>query len=200
MDLLKEEQKVTLFFQKDTVMVEMSCTIEKVYDDRLELNLPKYFMRYIEFLQVGKRLTAKAFSKLGTIDFNTVIISSPLEETFMVELDYNSVKLTPGTELPVISAVEPIEIFQGSETLYYKTFEISTDYVKFYSDRALEIESLIKGTIKLPKDYGTIKFEAIITEIDEIYENEYTVLYSMMTETDRQNLLYYMYMYTKDSD
>ena len=75
MDLFTEGQKLTLFFQKDTNMVEMTCTIDKVLDDRLALILPQYFMRYIEFLQVGKNLTAKAFSKIGTIDFNTVIIS-----------------------------------------------------------------------------------------------------------------------------
>ena len=75
MDLLTEEQKITLIFQKGATMVEMVCAIEKVFDDRLEITLPQYFMRYIELLQVGNRLTAKAFSKLGTIDFNTVIIS-----------------------------------------------------------------------------------------------------------------------------
>ena len=65
MDLFSEGQKLTLFFKKDSNMVEMTCAIEQVFDDRLSLLLPQYFMRYIDFLQVGAQLTAKAFSKLG---------------------------------------------------------------------------------------------------------------------------------------
>ena len=76
MDLLSKEQKITLFFQKNDNMVEITCIIDKIFDDRLDLVLPQYFMRYIEFLQVGSKLTAKAFTKLGTIDFNTIVISA----------------------------------------------------------------------------------------------------------------------------
>ena len=105
MDLLRIGQKLSIFFQKDEKIVEISCTVQKVFDDRLVIELPPYFMRYINFLEVGKRLTVKVFSKIGTLDFNTVIISSPLEEEFAVELDYNAMKLKEGDELPVINAV-----------------------------------------------------------------------------------------------
>ena len=110
MDLFTEGQRISLFFPKKQNMVEMVCNIEKVFNDRLNLVLPQYFMRYIENLQVGKKVTAKAFSKLGTVDFNTIIISSPLEETFTIEMDYNSIKLTPSEDTPFIKAVESLEI------------------------------------------------------------------------------------------
>ena len=106
MDLFTKGQKITLFFQKASNMVEIACEIEKVYDDRLVLALPQYFMRYIEFLQTNKKITAKAFSKFGTLDFNSVVITSPLEDNFCIELDYNSVKLTPGEDIPYIRAIE----------------------------------------------------------------------------------------------
>ena len=78
MELFVVGQRLTLFFQKNSSMVEMTCSIETIDSDRLGLLLPQYFMRYIEFLQVGKELTAKVFSKVGTVDFNTIVISSPL--------------------------------------------------------------------------------------------------------------------------
>ena len=89
MNLFLEGQKITLYFQKASNMVEMTCSIDKVMDDRLDLILPQYFMRYVEFLNVGNKVTAKAFSKFGTIDFNTIIISSPLEDTFTINPSYN---------------------------------------------------------------------------------------------------------------
>lgn len=200
MDLFTEGQKLTLFFQKNSNMVEMTCVVEKIYDDRLDLSLPQYFMRYIEFLNVGKRFTAKAFSKFGTIDFNTIVISSPLEETFTIEMDYNSIKLTPGSHMPVINTVEPIQIKKDEEIYNFKTFELSTELVKFNSDVKWPINTELNCTLILPKDYGIINFKATITEIDPIYDSEHTAVYTTMTEKDRQTLLFYMYMYSKDTD
>ena len=200
MNLLTEGQKLTLFFQKNNNMVEMSCTIEKVRDDRLDLVLPQYFMRYIQHLQVGKKLTAKVFSKLGTIDFNTVVILSPLEDTFTIELDYNSMKLNTGESLPVINAIEWLDIKFDEELLVVKTFELSTEYLKFYYDKQINLNTPINASLTLPKDYGIIKFKAIITEQDSIYKNEYKMVYTTMTEQDKQSLLYYMYMYSKNTD
>ncbi len=200
MDLLRKEQKVTLIFQKDNSMIEMVCSIENIYDDRLELNLPQYFMRYINYLQVGKRVTAKVFSKVGTIDFNTVIISSPLEEEFLIEFDYNAIKITPGAELPVVQAIEALELVSEEGAIVTKTFEISSDYIKFYSDKKFNLEDNLTGTLRLSKNYGKITFSGIITDHDAVYDNEYTLHFSTITEVDKQILLYYMYMYTKDSD
>lgn len=198
MNLFNEEQKIALNFVKENMLVEMICEIDKIHDDRMSLNLPQYFMRYIDYLQPGSAITAKVFSKLGTIDFNTVIITSPLEENFSIELDYNSIKLTPGEDLPVISAMENIDIIKNFEKINLKTFEISTEYIKFYSDNNFNLEESIDCILKLPKSYGEIDFKATITEIDEVYSNEYTANYTTMTENNRQTLLYYMYMYTKE--
>lgn len=200
MELFTEEQKITLYFQKESNMVEITCSIEKIYNDRLDLILPQYFMRYIEFLQVGKALTAKAFTKLGTVDFNSIVISSPLEDCFTIEMDYNSINLTPGDQIPVIKAVENLEIIKSDGLLRVKTFELSAEYVKFTSDKKIELEQEIDCVLSLPKDYGIINFKAVVSEIDPIYDNEYTANYITMTEAGRQAILYYMYMYTKDAD
>lgn len=199
MNLIKTDQKIALYFTKDEHMIEMTCLIKEVYDDRLVLEPPQYFMRYVELLQVGRELTAKIFSKVGTIDFNTVVISSPLEDVFEIELDYNALKLTEGSDIPVVSAVENLEIKKNNETYKVKTFELSTEFFRFYSDKKFEINDSLEFTIYFPKDYGIIKFKGIITEIDPIYDNEYTASYLTLTEGDRQVLLYYMYMYSADA-
>lgn len=200
MDLLSEGQKLNLYIQKSDSIVEMVCSIEHVFDDRLEVALPQYFMRYIEYLQTGCRLTAKAFSKLGTIDFNTVVISSPLEDNFAIELDYNAMKLTPSSEIPVVDAIEIMQINQPEGVQQFKTFEISTSYVKFYSDKKFKLSDIIEGSLILPKDYGIIKFKAVISEINAVFDNEFTAKFMIMSENDRQNLLYYMYIYSTNAD
>lgn len=199
MELIKIGQTVSLFFQKEEKLVEIVCTISKLYDDRMAVELPQYFMRYIGFLSAGKRLTAKVFSKLGTIDFNSVIISSPLEEEFILELDYNAMKLTPGEEIPVIGAIETLNIIKSDEIIKMRTFEISTEYIKFYGNKNFNIDDELNCELILPENYGTISFKATVTEKDPEYDNEYTASYYNMTEDDRQTLLYYMYVYANET-
>ena len=200
MDLLKIGQKISIFFQKDSNLVEMSCSIERIQDDRLVIALPPCFMRYINNLEVGKRLTLKVFSKVGTIDFNGIVISSPLEEDFCVELDYNAMKLTSSEQMPVIAAVETLNINLGETQINTKTFEIATEYLKFYSDKKFQVNDVLDCALVLPKNYGTIYFKGTLSEIDPVYEGEYTLSDFCMTEDDRQLLLYYMYMYSNDSE
>ena len=200
MDLIKKEQRVALIFPKEDKLVEVICTVNNVYYDRLELILPQYFMRYLNFLQVGCKLTAKIFSRVGTIDFNTVVIASPLEDSFLVELDYNSMKLNAGDEAPMINAVETLEVKKGENFYLAKTVEISTAYIKFYCDKKMKLEEFYEFNLFLPKGYGIINFKGVISEFDSVYDNEYTLRYSKLDEESVQKILYYMYMYTKDSD
>ena len=199
MDVFKTGQKLNIYFQKQSNMVEMSCSIAEVLDDRLVIELPQYFMRYIEYLEVGKRLTLKAFSKVGTLDFNAVVLSSPMEDNFSVELDYNAMKLTPSEEIPQINAVETLNIKIGESNINAKTFEIATESIKFYCDKSFSEGQQLDCVLVLPKEYGTIYFKATLTEIDPVYENEYTIADFCMTEDDRQTLLYYMYVYSNDA-
>lgn len=200
MDLLKKDQKLALIFPKESKLVEIICTISKLYDDRIELVLPQYFMRYIDHLQVGKKLTAKAFSKFGTVDFNTLIISSPLEDSFLIELDYNAIKLNSADTIPKIISTEKLEINVDNEVITLKTLEIGSDYLKFYSDKKFVLEQSLSCNLFLPADYGIINLRGIISEIDSVYDNEYTLRYSALAEDARQTILYYMYMYSKDFD
>ncbi len=200
MELLKQGQKLSILFQKEDAIVEIACTISQMLEDRIVIELPPYFMRYIEFLDVGCKLTIKVFSKIGTVDFNTIVISSPLEDEFSVELDYNAMKLTPGEEIPVIEAMETLNIIKDEREFKVSTFEISTTYLKFTCDYDLKEEDSFECELILPKDYGIIRFKGTVTYVDPVYDNEFTISYMSMIEEDRQALLYYMYLYSNNSD
>lgn len=200
MELLKAGQKLSIFFQKEDKLVEMACVISQVFEDRVVIELPQYFMRYIEFLEVGSKLTVKVFSKIGTVDFNTIVISSPLEDDFSVELDYNAMKLTPNEEIPVVNAVETLNITMDDERFFrVNTFELATEYLKFYSDYEFQLNDSFNCELILPKNYGRIRFRGTVIYVDPVYDNEFKINYENLVEEDRQNLLYYMYLYTNNS-
>lgn len=196
MELIQSGQKLSINIQKNNKLIEMIATINEVFDDRITIELPPYFMRYIEFLDVGKTLTVKIFSKLGTIDFNTVVISSPLEDNFSVELDYNAIKLTPDEEMQMVDAIETIRIKREDGYYNIKTTNISTEKIICISDIPLSVDETLTCELILPNDYGTIAFKATVINRDIVYDNEYTLSCYGINEEDRQTLLYYMYMYT----
>lgn len=198
MDLLQVGQKLSINIQTEDKLIEITGELAELYDDRLNIDLPQYFMRYIQYLEVGCNLTIKVFSKMGTIDFNAIVISSPLEDDFSVEFDSNAMRFTPKDEIPVIKAMENIVIKDPDAPVKTKTLEISTEYLKFYSDKEFHIHERYDCDLILPKDYGTISFRLTITAVDEKYTDEYKATYYYMNEKDRQNLLYYMYVYSSE--
>ena len=200
MELIQPDQKISINIQKDNKLIEILGTILKVYDDRIDVELPQYFMRYIECLDVGKPLTVKVFSKLGTIDFNTVVITSPLEDIFSVELDYNAIKFTPENEIPVVESIVKLKLKRKDDIITVNTLELSTEYITCSCDVQLNLEEKLDCELLLPEDYGTISFKANVIKQDIVYDNEYTLSCYGMNEYDRQTLLYYMYMYTIEYD
>ncbi len=196
MELIHSEQKISINIEKNDKLVEIIGTIKEVKDDRLIVDLPQYFMRYVEYLEVGKPLSIKIFSRLGTIDFNTVVITSPLESDFTIELDYNAMKLTPDSEVPEIDAIETLKLQKGDEDyMLVKTASISIEKMICISNNELELDKTFDCELILPKDYGIINFKATVTKRDIVYDNEYTLSCYGMDEENRQSLLYYMYMY-----
>ena len=201
MELIQSDQKLSINIQKGEKLIEIVGTILNVHDDRIDIELPQYFMRYIECLDVGKPLTVKVFSKLGTIDFNTVVITSPLEEVFSVELDYNAIKFTPESELPVVDSIVKLKLKRSdNDIVTVDTIELSTEYITCSCDIQLNIEEKLDCELLLPEDYGTISFKATVIKQDIVYDNEYTLSCYGMNEYDRQTLLYYMYMYMIEYD
>ena len=65
MDLFKIGQNLSLFIEDGSKLIEIRSTISGLLEDRMVVELPPYFMRYINFLQVGCKLTVKVFSKMG---------------------------------------------------------------------------------------------------------------------------------------
>ena len=200
MELIHSGQKLSINIYKGDNLVEIIGEVNDVLDDRMTVELPKYFMRYIEYLEVGKPLTVKIFSKMGTIDFNTVVITSPLEDNFTIELDYNAVKLTPDSEIKSVDAIETLKLKRNDNIITVKTSDISIDKIVCISSTELEVEQQFDCELILPGDYGTIIFKATVTKRDIVYDNEYTLSCYGMNEENRQSLLYYMYMYSLQYD
>ena len=82
----------------------------------------------------------------------------------------NSINLTTGDSIPVVKAVEYLQIEDGDSVKKVKTFELSTEYLKFYSDKTTlkgvkgkEVEYLISKEM-LNSLYGMTVYNPIKTQ------------------------------------
>ena len=144
-----------------------------------------------------------------TLDFDNLDIESKEELDIFDEkpleldsdYDINAVEVHISTQLTSQKIIQLMDTYPSlkritcPQSIYNR---ISPDYIGFYSDKKYKIGDNIDCVLNLPKDYGIIDFKATVSEIDPIYDTEYTAVYTTMTEQARQTLLYYMYIYSRD--
>ncbi len=194
MNLVREGQKLNLIFNKEDKTVEITCVIASVEFDRLIVELPKSFMRYIEFLATGCEVSVRVFSTAGILAFNSIIINGGLEDFFSIEYDENAVQMEPYTESPSVEEILELIIKDKSGKVYQaKTIEIGTKGLKFVCESKLELETIYDFTLLTNEEFGNIEFTGLINSYDEVFPEEYVMSYTKISGVDRQNILRFIY-------
>ncbi len=194
MNLVREGQKLNLIFNKGDKTVEITCVITNIEFDRLIVELPKSFMRYIEFLAAGCEVSVRVFSTAGILAFNSIIINGGLEDCFSIEYDENSVRMEPYTESPSAEEILDLIIKDKSGNVYQaKTIEIGTKGLKFVCENKLELETIYDFTLITNEEFGNIEFNGLINNYDEVFPEEYVMSYTKISGVDRQNILRFIY-------
>ena len=195
MNLVREGQKLNLIFNKGEKTVEITCVVSKVFYDRLVVDLPKSFMRYIEHLTSGCEVSVRVFSTAGLIAFNSVIINGGLEEQFTIEYDEDFVSMEHYSESPSVEEILEMTIKDLSEPamISAKTIEIGTKGMRFVSSSKLNIGSVYDFVLNIGEEFGTIEFSGLINSNDEVFPEEYEMSYTKISGEDRQNILRFIY-------
>lgn len=195
MNLVREGQKLNLIFNKGEKTVELTCIVSRVFYDRIVVELPKSFMRYIECLASGCEVSVRVFSTAGLLAFNSVIINGGLEDEFTIEYDDNNVKMEHYSESPSIEEILEMTIKDVKKSTQYsaKTIEIGTKGVKFVCKDKLELDSVYDFVLSVGDEFGNIEFSGIINSNDEVFPEEYEMSYTKISGDDRQNILRFIY-------
>ena len=195
MNLVREGQKLNLIFNKGDKTVEITCVVAGVEFDRLIVELPKSFMRYIEFLATGCEVSVRVFSTAGILAFNSIIINGGLEDFFSIEYDEDAVRMEPYTESPSVEEILDLMIKDKTGKVYTaKTIEIGTKGLKFVCEGSkLELETAYNFTLITNEEFGNIEFTGLINSYDEVFPEEYVMSYTKISGVDRQNILRFIY-------
>ena len=195
MSLVREGQKLNLIFSKDYKTVEITCVITEVLYDRLMLELPKSFMRYINYLSTGCEVSVRVFSTVGLLAFNSVIINGGLEDIFSIEYDEELVRMEPYADSDPVEEILEMKIKDVKNAISHsaKSIEIGARGVKFICESQLDLETVYDFVLMTDEEYGNIEFSGLINSVDPVFTNEYVMSYTKISGNDRQNILRFIY-------
>jgi c-di-GMP-binding flagellar brake protein YcgR len=84
---LEAGQKLIIRFKTSSVQTEsITCTVKWFEKDRVALVLPDTHKRFARVLPMGKELEAIIYTDAGVYVFDSIVINSPLEHDFVIEL------------------------------------------------------------------------------------------------------------------
>src|SRR5574344_618315 len=192
MDLFQVNQKTQIIFEAIDKVIEMDCYIEKIYYDRIALALPKAFSRYSDYLKVSKEIKIMVFSHAGIVSFDSIIITSPMENEFTVEYDPDSVKIQNARKSPRYPVSCELTIFRPLVgNIDTRLIDISARGVRFYSDFPLDAGTEFDCRVTLSEKAGKILFKGKVLDNKGLPTGVYRMIIDKIAYKDKQILLDY---------
>ena len=192
MGLFQENQKAKIIFEANDKIVEIDCYIEKIYYDRLKLELPKAASRYTPYLKTGKYLTINVFSRIGVLIQDSIVLTSPLEREFTVEYDKDAIRIENRRRIKRYSANCDLVIFRPLlGNIDTKIIDISTSGLRYYSDVPLEAGSEYDFKLILRPTEAKILFKGKILDNKGLPAGVYRMFINKISYKEKQMLLVY---------
>lgn len=189
MALFQENQKAKIIFEADNKIVEMDCYIEKIYYDRLILGLPKAADRYTPYLKAGNSIVVNVFSHAGVLVQDSVILTSPLEKSFTIEYDADSIRIENRRRTKRYSANCDLIIFRPLlGNIETQLIDISTRGLRYYSDVPVEAGSEYDCKVVLKPTSNSILFKGKILDNKGLPAGVYRMVISKIAYKDKQIL------------
>ena len=124
-------QKLTLRFKTYSFQtVTMSCTIKWAEDDRIALVLPEKYKHMKKNLYSGKELEAIVYTESGVYVFDSIIIASPLEHDFLIEIPPEKKRMQRRDYVRAYFGLN-LTLNKGSQKVETKTINIGGGGIRF---------------------------------------------------------------------
>lgn len=186
---LENGQKVRIKFNTHTISdIEISCTIKWYESDRVSLVFPEDQQQYIKDLPEGKEIEVVIYTNSGIFVFESIIINSPLESDFVIELPDEKKKVQ---RRDYVRAPAGLKLIIRREDTQYetRTINVGGGGIRFLTEEKLDINELWNFSLFLSEN-------TIITGLGRVL---YTILkgklmasviaFTDIKETDRNRVI-----------
>ncbi len=186
---LEKGQKVRLRFDMSSLREEsITCVVKWFEDDRVALVFPENQENIAKNLFEGKELEAILYTDSGIYVFDSVVINSPLEHDFVIEIPDDKKRIQ---RRDYIRAAFNLKMFlmQENRQLETKTVNIGGGGIRFLVKEELKPEDVWNFMLYLP-DNTFVKGRGIILYSFLQGNTIVSVIkFSDISETDRNRII-----------
>lgn len=189
MNELEKGQKVRLRFNVSAFREEsVTCVVKWYEDDRVALVFPSGKEAFARDLPEGKEVEAIVYTDSGIYVFDSVVINSPLEHDFIIEIP-NDKKRIQRRDYIRATLNEKLFLSNNNRQIETKTINIGGGGIRFLLKEELDTDSLWDFILYMP-DNIIIKGKGII--LYSVLQGKIIVSvikFTDITETDRNRIL-----------
>lgn len=190
MSEIREDQKATLSFKvSGNSLKELDCRIKNLQKDRITLAFPQETMDFVNYLGEGEEVSVRIFTPAGVRVFSAVILSSPLEEEFVIEYVEGSIQIQRREYSRVRLNTKVIIERESGENIVTHTIDIGGGGIRFHSDTDFHFEEQVKCRLYLPMQLSSIVAEGAVLKKPHLGPSEYIIIFSRIWESDRDKIL-----------
>lgn len=186
---LQNGQKVKIKFDTSSLTdIEITCTIKWYETDRICLVFPEETKEHIKDLPEGKEIGVVVYTSSGIFVFDSIIINSPLENNFVIELPDEKKKIQ---RREYIRAPINLKLVLKKDDFRYetKTINVGGGGIRFVAQDKLNIGDLWKFFLFLPGEKKIKGLGKILYTVMKDNNMASVIAFTDITETERNKLI-----------
>ncbi len=188
---IKSGQKVKVSFQTISSKENVFCSVKWWESDRIGLLFPPDKDHLIKFLPEEKELNVLLFSDKGILSFRSIVIESPANIDFVVEIPENP-EVVQRREYSRVPTCTKFLISNKTKAVNCESIDISGGGLKFICKERLELNTI--WTISLILNQEPIKINGKILHSRELESTFiYAVKFTDIAETTRSKIIKYCF-------
>jgi c-di-GMP-binding flagellar brake protein YcgR len=183
-------QKVKLnFFISDSRTESVICTIKWIEKDRIGIVFPENHDDIIRDLPEGKEVEAIIYTGTGIYVFDSVVINSPLEHDFIIEVPDERKKIQ---RREYVRASLNLKLLIGKDEddeIEARTINIGGGGVRFFSSEKLEVNEIFKFSLFMPDGRIVKGLSKVLYTLIQGRNIISVVIFTDISESDRNRLI-----------
>jgi len=157
MNELRSGLHVKLKFNISSIRAyEISCILKWFEDDRISLEYPANKHELMKYLHEGKDLEVIIYSDKGVFVFDSIVIDSPFNSDFIIELPEEKTKIQ---RREYVRAPIKLDFFlnKDGQKIQSETVNIGGGGIRFSSLKEFKVGDIWDFAFRLPNDNTVIK-------------------------------------------
>lgn len=188
---LKSGQKVKLEFKTNLgEPKQIICDIAEAYKDRLKLKVSEEILNCAKYLLEGESVSASIYTSSGIEVMESIILNSPLEESFEIEYNENFKKIQRRNYVRVDAKVKVI-LQNSNELVVGTTVDVGGGGIRFEATKPPLpiIDNFYNAKIMLSEDEPSIQASGTVVRKNHFVPDEFLLIFEKISEQERNRVI-----------